>query len=133
MPGMIGSFVSTPLPGPVVVVGGLLVVVGAWKPMVLTQTLTLSHRPVQSDSMDGFHRTNCASVIPFLLVMIAHVSPLLTKSNPSQLSTMPGWVGSGVSIPFPGAVVLVGGLVVVGGSKPTTPTQTLTPSQSSVQ
>lgn len=46
-----------------------------------------------------------------------------------QLETMPGWVGSGVVMPLPGLVVVVGLVVAVTlvgvgvGVKPITPTQ----------
>lgn len=61
-----------------------------------------------------------------MLAIAKQLSPLSTKWNALQLSTIPGWVGLGVEIPLPGVVVVVmvdvvkvvGDGVVVGEAEP---------------
>lgn len=54
----------------------------------------------------GIPAEELGNMMPFLVAMLAQLPQLLTKSNLSQLSSMPGWVGVGVGM----------SLVGVGGS-----------------
>jgi hypothetical protein len=101
---------------------------GSW-PMMLTQTYTLAQSDWQLLPTEGFHSLNWASVIPLLDRMLVHDVSGSTKTNRSQLSTISGCVGEGVTTPLVGVppldvvgevVVLV---VVVGGGSPNASTQ----------
>jgi hypothetical protein len=116
--------------GPEAVVVGtdavvVVVVVGVW-PMMLTQTYVLAHMPLQLLPTLGFQVTNWVVEILYRAAIVSHISPAPTRWKASQLSTMPGWMGSGVSMPF-GRVVGSGAevvvlVVVVPGLWPITPT-----------
>tara|TARA_R110002060_G_scaffold16296_1_gene22675 strand:- start:73 stop:291 length:219 start_codon:yes stop_codon:yes gene_type:complete len=70
-----GVGVETPFPVLVVVVIGFVEVDGGVSPIMDTQAYVLAHKPEQSDFAAGFQDINCANVIPFLLLILAHVSP----------------------------------------------------------
>lgn len=57
--------------------------------------------------------------------MVEQISVSTTKWNASQLSTMPGWIGVGVAIPFVGVGAEVVFILEEGttGLKPGTPVQ----------
>jgi hypothetical protein len=63
----------------------------------------------------------------YRVAMVLHWSPEATRWKRSQLGVMPSWIGVGVAMPLPGAVV------VGVGSDPMTPTQTYVLSQRLVQ
>jgi hypothetical protein len=79
--------------------------------------------PVQSLFTVGFQRTKSSNEIFWKLVTCEHTTPGAIQWNLLQLVTRPGCVGWGVEIPFPAAVVVVGGVVV---ELPMTPTHTFT-------
>lgn len=79
---------------------------------MLTQTCVLAHMPPQLLPTVGFQVINCVVEILYVAAMVSHVSPVFTRWKASQLSTIPGWIGSGVSMPF-GGVVGSGGVPVV--------------------
>ena len=75
-----------------------------------TQTLTDSHKPLQSAPTDGFQAMNCEVLIAYLLAIVPQFSFFTTKWKALQLLAISGWVGMGVLTPFDG----VGEMVNVG-------------------
>jgi hypothetical protein len=61
----------------------------------------------------GFQVENCSTVIPYCPAIVSQPWPVWTKWNASQLATIPGWIGCGVSVPVTGGAVVVGDPVVV--------------------
>lgn len=87
----IGEGVSIPL----VAVG----LDGASNPMTETQAQVSPHRLLQVLPTPLFHVVNWVRVMPCSEAMAAQLLPTSTNANLLQLLTMPGWMGSGVSIP----------------------------------
>jgi hypothetical protein len=75
IPGCVGVGVCTPFGGCVGVGVG---VVGVW-PMMETQAYVSAHMPLQVLPAEGFQVVSWAVVMPLLLAMESHVSPVLTK------------------------------------------------------
>jgi hypothetical protein len=79
---------------------------------------------VQSLDTLGLKRRKSETVTPLTVAMVAHVSPDSTKSNRSQLETIPGRYGVGVAMPLPVVVGARDVVVEVMGVCPTMLTHT---------